>query len=173
MAAQRIARRRRGAARSRSSRALGLEVTPARYEQHRMSLAPPNRTTKGAAPPPNHRLRLPVLGSTGLSGISAAAIVRPSSLRRLKVDAALRWGSSRPNRQPMGRDGNIDELTESCTSSWMPRLEMYSRMARGGGMTVLPVPRRRISGGRVVGDGIEHRCTHCQATTAETHLAAG
>jgi hypothetical protein len=34
----------------------------------------------------------PVRGSTGLSGHSAAPIVRPSSVRRLYVDAALRWG---------------------------------------------------------------------------------
>jgi hypothetical protein len=97
----------------------------------------------------------PVRGSTGLSGHSAAPIVRPSSVRRLYVDAALRWGHQslfvapsprlRLNVPQCASRTRRDGLTESITSSCIPRLEMYSRIAFGAGTTLSPVPNRRIS----------------------------
>ncbi len=57
----------------------------------------------------------PVRDSVGCKGHNAALIVRPSSNRRLYVLAALRWC------QLLMRTA---QLTESMTSSWIPKLEM-------------------------------------------------
>jgi hypothetical protein len=80
--------------------------------------------------------------------MSAAAIVRPSSASRLNVEQAFRccviMVIVSPGKLGYGR-AKSGRLTESITSSCIPRDEMYRLSSGGGGSTVKPVPSNRIS----------------------------